>query len=105
MGNESGTFLGSNTDHLLGDAGTCHRCSKQVPSFIDGITFKCLEDVICYEFFTQVGNYAFDCTGIEGLGFDCLEVFVVLAYIGAEGDDLEALLAEPFEDEARTNLG
>ncbi len=54
-----------------------------------------------YEFRTQVGNDALGGTGSDGLGLDRIKIFVVLADVGAEGDDLEALFAEPFEDDAR----
>ena len=51
------------------------------------------------EFLAKIGDDTFECSGVESLGFDCLEVFVVLADVGAEGDDIEALFAEPFEDD------
>ncbi len=54
-----------------------------------------------YEFRTQVGNDALGGSGSDSLGLDGIKIFVMLADVGAEGDDLEALFAEPFEDDAR----
>ena len=47
----------------------------------------------------KVGDDALEGAAGDGLGLDGLEVLVVLADVGAEGDDVEALLAEPGEDD------
>ena len=47
----------------------------------------------------KVGDDALDGAARDGLGLDGLEVLVVLADVGAEGDDVEAFFAEPLEDD------
>jgi len=94
-----GSLLGGDAYHLLGDAGTGDRCSKQVFSLVDGVALEGLEDVVGDEFFAEVGDDAFEGAAVDGLGLDGLEVLVVLADISAECNDVEALFAEPFEDD------
>ena len=47
----------------------------------------------------KIGNDTLDGTARDGLSLDGLEVLVVLTDVGAEGNDVEALLAEPLEDD------
>ena len=94
-----GALLVGDADHLLGDAGTCHGGSEEVAPLVDGVAFERLEDVVGDEVGAEVGYHAFEGAAGDGLGFDCLEVFVVLANVSAEGDDVEALFAEPLEDD------
>lgn len=94
-----GAFFVGDADHLLGDAGASHGGSEEVASLVDGVAFERLEDVVGDEVGAEVGHDAFEGAAGDGLGFDGLEVFVVLADVGAEGDDVEALFAEPFEDD------
>ena len=47
----------------------------------------------------KVGDDALDGAARDGLGLDGLKVLVVLSDVGAEGDDVESLLAEPGEDD------
>ena len=88
-------------DHLLGDAGTGHGRAEEVPPLVDGVALERLEDVVLDELLPEVGDHALDGAAGDGLGLDGLEVLVVLADVGAEGHDLEALLAEPLEDDGR----
>ena len=47
----------------------------------------------------KIGDDALDGAARDGLGLDGLKILVVLPDVGAEGDDVEALLAEPGEDD------
>lgn len=82
-------------DHFFSDAGTSDGGSEEVSSLVDGVAFECLEDVVGDKVGAEVGNDAFDGAAGDGLGFDGFKVLVVLAHVGAEGDDVKALFAEP----------
>mmetsp|Transcript_16074 Transcript_16074/g.24382 ORF Transcript_16074/g.24382 Transcript_16074/m.24382 type:complete len:444 (-) Transcript_16074:61-1392(-) len=94
-------LLFSDAHHLFGNAGTGHGCSEQVLSFVDGIALNGFEDVVFDEVLAKVGDNAFEGTAGDGLRLDGFEVLVVLADIGAKGDDVETLFAEPLEDDRR----
>mmetsp|Transcript_25012 Transcript_25012/g.32099 ORF Transcript_25012/g.32099 Transcript_25012/m.32099 type:complete len:166 (-) Transcript_25012:117-614(-) len=93
------TLLLGDADHLLGNARPRHGGSEEVSSLVDGVALERLEDVIFDEVRAEIGDDALERAAGDGLGFDGLEILVVLADIGAEGDDVEALFAEPFEDD------
>ncbi len=93
------SLFGGDAYHLLGDAGTCHGRSEEVPPLVDGVALESFKNVVGDKVLAEVGDDALESAAGDGLGFDGFKVFVVLADVGAEGDDIEALFAQPFEDD------
>lgn len=98
VGDVLGTLFGGNSDHFLGDARSGNRGTEKVSAFVDGIRFDAVENVIGNEFLSQVSDDALTGADSEGLGFNGREVFLELTNVGAEGDDVESLFAQPFEN-------
>ena len=79
--------------------GTCNGRSQEVTGFVNGVALDGLEDVVCDEFLAQVADDAFGRSSIESLGLDSAKVLLVLPHIGAEGNHVETLLAQPLQDD------
>jgi hypothetical protein len=96
---EAAALLVSDADHLLGDAGAGNRRSEQVPAFVEGVALDRFKDVVLDKLFAQVGNDALDRTDRLGLRLDGGEVLFELPNVGAEGDHVKSLFAQPFEND------
>ena len=99
VGNVRRPLLLGDADHLLGNAGAGDGGAQEVPPLVDGVALDGVEYVVLDELLAKVGDDALEGAARDGLGLDGLEVLVVLADVGAEGDDVEAFFAEPLEDD------
>ena len=74
-------------------------CARRQPRPKNSYTHRTKHCSTAPRTLAKVGDDALEGAARDGLGLDGLKVLVVLADVGAEGDDVEALLAEPGEDD------
>ena len=90
--------------HNHGTSGDDWRYRTPLPVTFSSTRYICpshhkLHSFIELRTLAKVGDDALDGAARDGLGLDGLKVLVVLSDVGAEGDDVESLLAEPGEDD------
>ena len=98
VSNVLGSLFDGNADHLLGNAGPGDGRSQQIAGFVNGVALDGFKDVILGKVLAEVGDNALEGTAIDSLGLNLGKVFLELPDVGAEGDDVEALFDQPFED-------
>jgi hypothetical protein len=81
-----GVFCASDLDHALCDQRAGNRGAEEILPFIDRARLDHREDEIACEFFSQIVDVAFARAGAERLCIEAVEL-LLLAHIGAEGDD------------------
>lgn len=99
VSNVLGALFNGNANHLLGNARTSNGGSEQVARLVNGVALDGFKDVILDKVSAEVGDDALEGAAINGLGLNLGEVFLELPDVGAEGDDVEALFDQPFEDD------
>ena len=99
VGNVFRALFRSDAHHLLGDAWSGNGSSQQVSSFVNSVGLDQIEDVVSHKFLSEVSDDALAGTDREGLGLDRREIFLELTDVRTKGDDVEALFAEPFQDD------
>ena len=99
VGHGLGLFLRGDLDHALGDERPGDAGAQEILALVDRAGLDHREDEVARELLLQVGDVALGRAGAFGLGFQALE-FLLLADVGAEGDDLGVILfLEPGEDD------
>ena len=99
VGNRGGPFFFGDFHQLLGHQRTGHGGTQQIVVFINGSGFQGGPDEIGDEFFLDIDDVGFGCTGGISLFLDGFVVFF-LASVEADGDDLAVILfLEPGQDD------
>ena len=98
VGNVLGVVLGGDANHFLGNARTGDGGTEEVSSLVDSVGLDAVKNVIGDEFLSQIGNDTLAGTNCQSLGLDGGEIFLELSNVGAKGDDVKSLFAQPFED-------
>mmetsp|Transcript_6129 Transcript_6129/g.12644 ORF Transcript_6129/g.12644 Transcript_6129/m.12644 type:complete len:239 (-) Transcript_6129:105-821(-) len=99
VSNVLGSGFGGDADHFLRNAGAGNRGSEQVTSLINGVGFDAVKDIVGNKFLSEIRNDTLAGTDSQGLGLNGGKVLLELSDVGAKGDDVKALFAEPLEDD------